>query len=88
MSRVCSVVDEIDFRTMEVAAVTGIPQQSLRAWIVEGAITPAVEGQKGPGKGHRWSARQLLGLAVVGAIQAVLGRGSAPLEYVRKAAGS
>jgi len=45
----------------------------LQAWLREGGITPAHQGTKGRNSGHRFSTKQVLGLAVASGIRSALG---------------
>ncbi|MBI1915632.1 MAG: MerR family transcriptional regulator [Planctomycetes bacterium] len=56
------------FTTKEVAEICEVSAQTLRDWIAEGMIVPAVAGGKGRGCSHRFTAQQVLGIAVAVAL--------------------
>jgi hypothetical protein len=60
----------VTFTLKEAAAITQLRPQAIRDWCMYGHLTPVVHGTPGPGKQHRFSGQQVIGLAAVSAMYA------------------
>src|SRR5262249_4555402 len=70
--------------TKEVCELAQLPPTTLRYWIANGFVVPARLGGLGRNNGHRFSARQVVGIIIAGALHQLQGAGPVYVSKVVK----